>query len=88
MDGGFVIIGFPEVADPDVVYLESQAGSLYLEDVPAMDRYNLVFNHLRAMAELGFETARTNPGGPTLNFTRDEWNVFLEGAKAGQFDFG
>lgn len=50
MDGGFVIIGFPEVADPDVVYLESQAGSFYLEEVPAIDRYNLIFNHLRAKA--------------------------------------
>ncbi|MGW4641522.1 helix-turn-helix domain-containing protein [Sphaerisporangium sp. NPDC004334] len=50
MDGGFVILGFPEAADPDVVYLENQMGSLYLEESSAVDRYNLVFNHLRAKA--------------------------------------
>ncbi|WP_433511086.1 helix-turn-helix domain-containing protein [Nonomuraea sp. CA-143628] len=50
MDGGFVVIGFPEAPDPDVIYLESQVGSLYLEEPPAVDRYNLVFNHLRAKA--------------------------------------
>lgn len=50
MDGSFVIIEFPEQADPDVVYLESQTGSLYLEAPAVIDRYNLVFNHLRAKA--------------------------------------
>lgn len=50
MDGGFVIFGFPEAADPDVIYLESQAGSVYVEERPAIDRYNLVFNHLIAKA--------------------------------------
>jgi hypothetical protein len=29
-----------------------------------------------------------NPGGTALKFTRDEWNAFLSGAKAGKFDFG
>ena len=32
MDGSFRILGFPEPGDPDVVYLENQAGSLYLEE--------------------------------------------------------
>lgn len=50
MDGSFVIIEFPEPADPDVVYLESHTGSLYLEAATVIDRYNLVFNHLRAKA--------------------------------------
>ncbi|MFG1875005.1 helix-turn-helix domain-containing protein [Sphaerisporangium sp. NPDC049003] len=50
MDGGFVILGFPEAPDPDVVYLENQVGSLYLEEPTGVDRYNLVFNHLRAKA--------------------------------------
>jgi Predicted transcriptional regulators len=50
MDGSFVIVGFPESADPDVVYLENQVSSLYLEDSAAVDRYNAVYNHLRAKA--------------------------------------
>ncbi len=27
-----------------------------------------------------------NPNGPTLSFDTDEWNAFIKGAKAGEFD--
>ncbi len=50
----FVILAFPERADPDVVYLEDLTSTLYLEDVNEIDRYNILFNHLRATA-LSFE---------------------------------
>ena len=50
MDGSFIILGFPEAADPDVVYLESQTGSLYLEKQPEVERYQAMFNHLIAKA--------------------------------------
>jgi transcriptional regulator with XRE-family HTH domain len=50
MDGSFTILGFPEALDPDVVYIESQTGSLYLEKSPEVDRYQAMFNHLVAMA--------------------------------------
>jgi transcriptional regulator with XRE-family HTH domain len=50
MDGAFRILGFPEPSDPDVVYLESQTGSLYLESAPEVERYTLMFNHLIAKA--------------------------------------
>lgn len=50
MDGSFIILGFPEAPDPDVVYLESQTGSLYLERLPEVDRYQAMFNHLVAKA--------------------------------------
>ena len=50
MDGSFIILGFPETQDPDVVYLESQTGSLYLEKLPEVDRYQAMFNHLVAKA--------------------------------------
>ncbi|SRR6266536_3350123 len=50
MDGSFIILGFPEAPDPDVVYLESQTGSLYLEKPPEVERYQTVFNHLVAKA--------------------------------------
>lgn len=50
MDGSFIILGFPEAPDPDVVYLESQTGSLYLEKPPEVERYQAMFNHLVAKA--------------------------------------
>jgi transcriptional regulator with XRE-family HTH domain len=50
MDGSFEILGFPELGDPDVVYLENQAGSLYLEEQPEIDRYARMFSHLIAKA--------------------------------------
>lgn len=50
MDGGFSIVGFPEAGDPDVVYLENQAGSLYLEQAGEIDRYARMFSHLVAKA--------------------------------------
>jgi transcriptional regulator with XRE-family HTH domain len=50
MDGSFTIVGFPDPADRDVVYLESTANDLYLEDPKVIDRYGLLFNHLQAKA--------------------------------------
>lgn len=50
MDGAFRILGFPEPGDPDVVYLENQIGSLYLEESPEIARYAQMFNHLIAKA--------------------------------------
>lgn len=50
MDGSFTILDFPEPSDPDVVYLENQTGSLYLEETPQVERYTLMFNHLIAKA--------------------------------------
>jgi transcriptional regulator with XRE-family HTH domain len=57
MDGSFIILGFPEAPDPDVVYLESQTGSLYLEKLPEVERYQAMFNHLIAKA-LGPDESR------------------------------
>lgn len=28
----------------------------------------------------------TSPHGPVMNFTRDEWDAFIGGAKLGEFD--
>ena len=53
----FVVLVFPERADPDVVYLEDLTSALYLEDVEEVDRYNVFFNHLRATA-LSFDDSR------------------------------
>jgi hypothetical protein len=50
MDGSFIILGFPEVSDPNVVYIEYQTGALYLEKPEEVRRYKLMFDHLRAAA--------------------------------------
>ena len=50
MEGAFRILGFPEPPDPDVVYLENQAGSLYLEEPAETSRYAQMFTHLTTQA--------------------------------------
>jgi len=48
--GPFVILEFPEPTDPDVVYVETLAGDIYLEASPDVDRYTLAFARLLAAA--------------------------------------
>lgn len=50
LGGSFVVIGFPDQLDDDVVYLEYQVGALYLERKPEIGRYSMVFDQLRAEA--------------------------------------
>jgi transcriptional regulator with XRE-family HTH domain len=50
MDGGFSILGFPVPSDPAVVYMENQAGSVYLEESADVDRLSRMFSHLMAKA--------------------------------------
>lgn len=50
MDGSFAILGFPEPADPDVVYVETQTGSLYLEKEQQLQRYTSMFTAMIAKA--------------------------------------
>lgn len=50
MDGSFWILAFREQTDPQVVYIEYQTGSLYLEKPAEAKRYRLVFDHMRAAA--------------------------------------
>ena len=50
MDGQFSILGFPDAADSNVVYIEYQTGALYLESAEEVSRYKLIFDHLRAQA--------------------------------------
>ena len=58
MEGPFLILGFPEPADHDVVYLDSITTGVYLEEPAAIARYTLMFDHLRAAA-LGPEASLT-----------------------------
>ncbi|WP_034272337.1 helix-turn-helix domain-containing protein [Haloechinothrix halophila] len=50
MEGPFLILGFPEQADPDVVYVDSTTSGAYLELPADVRRYSLMFDHLRATA--------------------------------------
>lgn len=50
MEGPFLILGFPEQADPDVVYVDSTSSGVYLEMPEDVRRYALMFDHLRAAA--------------------------------------
>jgi transcriptional regulator with XRE-family HTH domain len=46
----FSILSFPEVYDPDVVYIETMTSSLWIEDDREVHRYSLAFDQMRAMA--------------------------------------
>lgn len=55
--GAFTIMGFPDGADPDVVYVEYRLGSIYLEQQPEVAAYAAIFQHLVARA-LGPDQSR------------------------------
>jgi len=46
--GPFVILDLPEPTDPLVVYVETLAGDIYLEERSDVERYTLAFDRLRA----------------------------------------
>jgi len=50
MQNGFVILGYPDPIDPDVVYVEYRTGSIYLEQQSEIEVHEKVFDHLRAKA--------------------------------------
>jgi hypothetical protein len=50
MDAPFMILGFPDRTDPDVVYIEHMTEALYLETPLEVDGFTLAFDHLRARA--------------------------------------
>lgn len=50
MPGSFAVMDFPNAADPELVYIDSLAGDLFLEREPDVRRYTRMFEHLRATA--------------------------------------
>ncbi len=50
MLGSFVLMQFADAAIPDVIYIDSMAGDLFLEEESDVRRYTLMFEHLRAVA--------------------------------------
>lgn len=56
MPGSFIVLEFPDPADQSLVYIDSMAGDLFLEDDAEIRRYILMFEHLRAAAMRPDET--------------------------------
>ncbi|MEW1846601.1 helix-turn-helix transcriptional regulator [Nonomuraea angiospora] len=56
MPGSFVILRFGPIA-PDIVYIDSMGGDLFLEEEAELIRHNMVFEHLRADALSPSDTA-------------------------------
>ena len=50
MGTSFELLQFPEASDDAIVYIEDHTSSQYLETAADIDRYTLVFDHLRATA--------------------------------------
>jgi transcriptional regulator with XRE-family HTH domain len=57
LDGPFTIIGFPDRADRDVVYIENVTSDAYIEDSDATRRYASIFDHLLATARSPADSA-------------------------------
>ncbi|MFF5210857.1 helix-turn-helix domain-containing protein [Streptosporangium sp. NPDC000396] len=49
MPGSFIVLKFP-ADDPDVIYIDSMAGDLFIEKETDIQRYNDICEHLRAIA--------------------------------------
>ncbi|MFI6736314.1 helix-turn-helix domain-containing protein [Nonomuraea sp. NPDC050451] len=56
MPGSFIILRFGVIA-PDIVYIDSMGGDLFLEEEAELIRHNMVFEHLRAVALSPSDTA-------------------------------
>ncbi|MFF2652457.1 helix-turn-helix domain-containing protein [Streptomyces sp. NPDC058045] len=50
MSGSFVHMDFPDAADPELVYVDSQAGDVFLETEDELRHYKSRFEHLQAIA--------------------------------------
>ncbi|MEV0264235.1 helix-turn-helix transcriptional regulator [Streptomyces sp. NPDC050617] len=57
MPGGFVHMDFPDATDPELVYVDTPAGDLFLESEAEMRRYKSMFEHLQAVALAPNESA-------------------------------
>ncbi|WP_431042514.1 helix-turn-helix domain-containing protein [Streptomyces sp. P1-3] len=58
MPGSFVLMGFADKEDPELVYLDSMAGDLFLEAEIDVRRYGVMFDNLRAQALSPDDTLR------------------------------
>jgi transcriptional regulator with XRE-family HTH domain len=59
MDGEFTILSLRDPDDPDVVFIENTGGDAYIDNIAVTQRYNLIFDHLRSVAQNRAESVRT-----------------------------
>ncbi len=50
INGQYAILEFPDAADSSVVYIEGVTSDLYLEKANDVQRYSVMYEHLRAQA--------------------------------------
>ena len=58
MPGSFIVLSFPNLADPEVIYVDSMAGDLFLDAEADIRRHSLVFDNLRASTMRGLHVGR------------------------------
>ncbi|WP_344326831.1 helix-turn-helix transcriptional regulator [Streptomyces macrosporus] len=70
VNGQYAILEFPDAADSTVVYLEGVTSDLYLEKATDVQKYSVMYEHLRAQA-LNTEQTREFIEGIAKEYTRD-----------------
>ncbi|QNE76775.1 helix-turn-helix domain-containing protein [Streptomyces finlayi] len=68
INGQYAILEFPDAADSSVVYIEGVTSDLYLEKAHDVQRYSVMYEHLRAQA-LNVEQTRDFISGIAKGYT-------------------
>ncbi|MGP3637753.1 helix-turn-helix domain-containing protein [Streptomyces sp. 24-1644] len=68
INGQYAILEFPDAADSSVVYIEGVTSDLYLEKANDVQRYSVMYEHLRAQA-LNVEQTREFISGIAKGYT-------------------
>ncbi|MFF5899351.1 helix-turn-helix domain-containing protein [Streptomyces argenteolus] len=69
INGQYAILEFPDAADSSVVYIEGVTSDLYLEKANDVQRYSVMYEHLRAQA-LNVDQTRQFVGDIVKEYTR------------------
>ncbi|MFC9942448.1 helix-turn-helix domain-containing protein [Streptomyces pratensis] len=69
INGQYAILEFPDAADSSVVYIEGVTSDLYLEKANDVQRYSVMYEHLRAQA-LNVDQTRQFISGIAKSYTR------------------
>ncbi|MEU2342430.1 helix-turn-helix transcriptional regulator [Streptomyces sp. NPDC013082] len=69
INGQYAILEFPDAADSSVVYIEGVTSDLYLEKANDVQRYSVMYEHLRAQA-LNVDQTREFIGDIAQGYTR------------------
>ncbi|MFE4689364.1 helix-turn-helix domain-containing protein [Streptomyces sp. NPDC056749] len=69
INGQYAVLEFPDAADSSVVYIEGVTSDLYLEKANDVQRYSVMYEHLRAQA-LNVDQTRQFIGNIAKGYTR------------------